>query len=361
MAVYDAQRPVVSHEWACNAPVNNIYFSASGRAAPCWRELHASPEVWGPDRSIMDLWRGEYFQGYRDALRRSRFVGPCTGCGHEIDMGVAPLAAVYDRNEPTPDAPSSFELELSNQCNFACTMCDGDLSSKIRREREHRPPLVSPYDDDFVDQLTELLPTTRDIRFSGGEPTMHPIVHTIADRIAELRPDLPINISTNGSLLNSRVRALLDRTEVRLFLSFDSLQAERYHAIRVGSDFDVLMDNIEAFREHFASNRGSLSINTNPMRPNWDEMATFVRWCSERNLDLAFNTVVHPDHLTLATLPPDELRAVHRSLAAERFELADGADPATLARNVAAYEGVVAQVLTWSKEALVPELEAEGA
>jgi len=358
---YDTGRACADHRSICNAPVTNMYFNALGRVAPCWTEMGGWADVWSRERSILDIWNGDLFTRRRRDLAARRFAEACVHCHRQIVEGIDPLAAVYDRTEPDPSGlPNSFELELSNLCNFECVMCHGELSSKIRRNRDRLPPIVSPYDERFVEQITELLPTTRDLRFSGGEPMMHPIVHQIVDRIAELRPDLPVGVSTNGSVLNDAVRRMLDRVDVRMFLSFESLRPDRYESIRVGSDFGVLMSNIDHFIDHFAGGRGWLIVNTNPMRMNWDEMADLARWCTHRGVGFALNTVVQPAGLSLATLPRRELLEIHEQLASETFVRDDDEDQELFDTNVAQFQRLVAQVAAWADAAADSPSEGVG-
>ena len=261
---------------------------------------------------------------------------------------MAPLAAVHDHDRPIVEWPTALELELSNLCNFECVMCTGDLSSKIRRNRDHLPPLEVPYDDSFVDQVAELVPTLQQVRFSGGEPLLHPILYKICDRIIELRPDLRIDVSTNGSTLNAKVRRLLERAKVQINISFESMRPEVYEAIRIGSDHALLLRNIDEFRQLVEPNGGLVTINTNPMRATWSEMASFVRFCDERQLHLSFNTVLNPPELALHSLPADELDGVLATLRAESFE------PATtslLRWNHGQFDNFVDQVATWASEA----------
>jgi molybdenum cofactor biosynthesis enzyme MoaA len=342
VASYDAARRTPHRPGICNAPSTNLYFAASGAVGPCWIQMG---ERWGPDRSIRDIWTGPLLAELRSSLAERTFPGACERCLHDIDAGLAPLAAIYDREHEIIDWPTSLELELSNLCNFECVMCTGDLSSKIRRNREHRPPLEVPYDASFVEQVTELIPTLRQVRFSGGEPLMHPILYEICDRIIELRPDLRIDVSTNGSTLNDKVRRLLERACVQINISFESLRAERYEAIRVGADHERLLRNIETFRELVQPNGGLVTINTNPMRDTWSEMPDIVRFCDERALHLSFNTVLDPPELSLRTLPVPELEAVHAALVAERF---DEATSSVARWNRVQYDNFVEQVGAWA-------------
>ncbi|MBX3285730.1 MAG: radical SAM protein [Actinobacteria bacterium] len=348
LAAYDAGRSTPHRPGICNAPFTNLYFSAAGKVGPCWNQLDDLGERWSPHHSIRDIWTGGPFSALREALADQRFPGPCGRCLHDIESGVAPLAAIYDREPEIIEWPTSLELELSNLCNFECVMCTGELSSKIRRNREHLPPLDVPYDDSFVDQVAELIPTLQQVRFSGGEPLLHPIMHKICDRIIELRPDLRIDVSTNGSTLNDRVRRLLERATVQINISFESLRPERYEAIRIGSDHARLLANIETFRELVKPNGGLVTINTNPMRETWSEMADIVRFCDERDLHLSFNTVIKPAEMSLQTLPADELEAIHATIAAERFD-----DEASSAApwNHAQWANFLEQVRTWLDDA----------
>ena len=348
---YEAARPTPHRESVCNAPLTSMYFAATGKVAPCWILLGHLDEYWSPERSIADIWNGDTFRLLREALRRREFPGKCERCRDDIYAGVQPLAKVYDSEHDIGDWPNSLELELSNVCNYACQMCNGELSSKIRRDREQLPPIHIPYDDRFVDQVTELLPHLRYVRFSGGEPMLHPILHRITDRIIEQRPDLRIDISTNGSILNKKVRHLLDRANVLINVSFDSFRPEVYEEIRVHADYGKLMANLEAYQEHFHTHPGLLTINTNPMRANWQEMPDFVRWCDDRGLFLTFNTVLHPEDMSLRTLPADDLERIRDGLAERLAALPQDASPAQHA-NHAEFVNLIELITRWHSEAL---------
>jgi radical SAM protein with 4Fe4S-binding SPASM domain len=55
----------------CNAPSNNMYFTVRGNVAPCWK-LPGMCDKWSEERSIKDIWNGDKFQMYRDALSEER-------------------------------------------------------------------------------------------------------------------------------------------------------------------------------------------------------------------------------------------------------------------------------------------------
>lgn len=353
LAAWQASRDTPHRDSVCNAPSTNMYFCVDGQVAPCWLYYPMRPPRWGPDRSILDIWNGPEFTKVRRALADGRFLGRCGTCEHDILTGNRPLAAAYDNEHPIGAWPTMLELELSNQCNLECIMCSGRLSSKIRRNREGLPPLVGPYDDTFVDQVAELLPHLHELRFNGGEPLMQPIVHAIGERVGDVRPDLKVTIATNGTIINAKARRLLERCNIHVNISIDSLLPERYEAIRVHGDFRQLMVNFDEYRDYCHAGGRNLAVMVNPMRVNWDEMAHYVWWATEQGAHLWFNTIRYPADLALHNLPAGELAHIHDALAAEPLpEPADGPEGDLCRGNRGVFERFVHhQLATWRDEA----------
>jgi molybdenum cofactor biosynthesis enzyme MoaA len=231
-------------------------------------------------------------------------------------------------------------------------MCSGRLSSKIRRT-EGLPPIESPYDDSFVDQVTELLPHLHEIRFNGGEPLMQPIVHKIGERIAELRPDLKVTIATNGTIINAKARRLMETCNIHVNVSIDSLIPERYAQIRVHGDLSEVQANTEEYLRYCAAGDRTLCVMVNPMRVNWDEMADYVWWTVERGAHLWFNTIRYPEHLALWNLPAGELAHIHDTLASKAMpDPVDGPAGDLCRGNREVFERFVHhQLATWRDEA----------
>jgi MoaA/NifB/PqqE/SkfB family radical SAM enzyme len=345
---YRQQRNTPHRASICNAPSTNLYFQADGTAAPCWLYFPSKPPRWSPERSIADIWHGPELSKVRAALAADRFIGRCSECAHDIRTGDEPLAAAYDNDRPIGDWPTMLEIELSNLCNLECVMCNGLLSSRIRKNREGLAPLDVPYDETFIDQVTELLPHLQELRINGGEPLLQPLVHLLGERVAEHRPDLRITIATNGTVLNAKVRRFMERCTLHFNISIDSLQPERFEAIRVHADFAKLMANVEEFHAYCRANERTLCIMVNPMRANWQEMPDFVRWCNERDLPVWFNTIRSPEHLALHSLSRSELADIHHELDTATF-----AEPVTAMeqRNDGVYRQLVHHVATWRDQA----------
>jgi MoaA/NifB/PqqE/SkfB family radical SAM enzyme len=296
-----------------------MYFTTEGRVAPCWL-LVGHLDTWGPDRSIKDIWTGEKFNEYRTNLKNGVFKSECRVCKQKIEADTWPLALAYD-GFSVKEYPTMLELELSNQCNLECVMCEGRLSSGIRKNRDQLPPLPQVYDDSFVEQLKEFIPHLEELRFNGGEPFAQKIVYDICMLVAEINPGLRINIATNGTVYNKQVREILAKCNISLNISIDSLDKENYEAIRINGDFDTLMENFQTFNKYCKDNSRGLSIMVNPMNNNWWEMPEFVKFTTENEVNLWYNTIHHPEHLSIWKLPSSDLNVILQTLQPQVEEL----------------------------------------
>ena len=320
---YDGLRKSEDRTHLCNAPVTNLYFRTDGLAEPCWLQIgDGVTNKWSPENSLMDIWNSRFLSDLRSDLADGQLNGMCWQCKDCINQGTRPLALAYEDIEPNPgyEYPVMLELELSNNCNLECVMCQGSLSHLIRKNREHLPPLPMAYDETFVDQVAEVVPHLKELRFNGGEPFTQQIVFDICERVYDLNPELRITIATNGTVLNERVKSHLERGNFHINISIDSLRKERYEAIRIRGDHDALMSNFEYFREYCDSRDRVISVMVNPMRSNWDEMGELMEWATDRDVHCWYNVVRYPLHSAIWNLPSSEIERIHQVLSQHRFE-----------------------------------------
>jgi radical SAM protein with 4Fe4S-binding SPASM domain len=303
----------------CVAPYNNMYFTTEGHVAPCWL-LVGKIDKWSTSRSIKAIWFGEKFIEYRNNLKEGLFNSECRVCKQKIEADTWPLALAYD-GFTVKEYPTLLELELSNQCNLECIMCEGRLSSGIRKNREKLPPMPAVYDDSFVEQLKEFIPHLEELRFNGGEPFAQKIVYDICMLVAQINPSLRINIATNGTVYNKQVREILEKCNIHLNISIDSLDKDNYESIRINGNFDDLMENFQTFKKYCHTNDRGLSVMVNPMNNNWWEMPNFVKFTNENKVNLWYNTIHHPEHLSIWKLPSQDLSVILQTLEPQVNEL----------------------------------------
>ena len=130
-------------------------------------------------------------------------------------------------------------VEVSSRCNLACKMCFrhswigerfGDLDPAVFARLMDDPALAE----------------TETVFFGGmGEPLVHPALERMA-ALASAHGKI-VELVTNGTLLTEeKTRDLLNAGVSRVWVSIDELY-ENYGRIQIGSDFDLVLANLEAF------------------------------------------------------------------------------------------------------------------
>lgn len=360
IAAYNAARNKPNATHICHAPFSNMYFNVHGDCAPCWLTF-IEPDSY-PKKSIREIWFGEKYQSLRKNLLAYNLTDKCNVCLKNLQGGnfTSVLARAYDVNEPA-DYPSMLELELNNTCNLECVMCIGELSSSIRKNREKLPPIRSPYDEAFVEQLEEFIPHLNELRFNGGEPFLIGIVFKIFEKVEKLNPKLKITIATNGTVLNYKVKEWLNKLNIHINLSIDSLTPDIYETIRVNAHFDRLMEHFQFYHQYCKENKRTLCIMVNPMRNNWHEMPEFIRFVNKYNVNIWFNTIHRPVEWSIWALPAAELEKIYTTLSNAVFSKEER-NASLAAYNIGIYKNLVeVQFKNWWKEAQEREESGEAA
>jgi organic radical activating enzyme len=194
-------------------------------------------------------------------------------------------------------------------------MCTGEFSSSIRKNREKLAPFEPIYGDDFVNELREFIPYLQKASFVGGEPFLIDIHYQIWEVITELNPDCRISVTTNGTILNARVKSVLDSGNFNIILSLDSVSKEVYEKIRVNAKYDSVMENLTYFHNYCKNKGTSFEIAPCPQKLNWHETPKMVEFANGLDSMLYFSTAVrYPFHVCLWTMPSNELKKIHSEL-----------------------------------------------
>lgn len=265
--------------------------------------------------TLRELWHGPVAQDLRRRFRDGEWGVGCHVCSWQADTGSSEqaFARIYDEL-PLPDGepewPVHLELALSNRCNLQCIMCSGAQSSSIRRHREHFPALAGAYPDRFFDELVEVLPHLREVKFLGGEPFL---IHE-HQRVFELMIagglETPIHVTTNGTIWNSRVERVLEHLPTSLAVSMDGIRPETVAKVREGAELSRILTNLDRFQRYTRERGTYLAVTYCLLTENWEEFGDFLAFADERDLDVFVNTVTTPATLSLYRLPRPQLAEV---------------------------------------------------
>lgn len=318
---YDKHRSLGKQQMLCYAPYKNMYFGISGNVRACCRN---ESYIFGsyPQQTIKEIWHGDKVRKIRESIRRNDLSLGCDECYSHLIGGnfSAVVAKMFDTQKINKRYPGMMEFELDNTCNLECTICAGRLSSTIRKNRDKLPPFQTLYNSDFVAQLEEFVPYLEEARFYGGEPFLIKLYYEIWDMMIKINPHIKIYVQTNGTVLNERIKKLIEGGKFIFNISVDALDKQVFEKLRVNADFDSVMENLMYFYNYSLRKKTFFCITPTMMRNNWQELPELIRFCNKLNIPLFYNTLYRPEHLALYTMNETELEKIANKLEAHDFQ-----------------------------------------
>lgn len=314
-SAWAAARPGQGHAGltACVAPWVSMEFDPAGWVLACCAG-HMYPLGRVGDQPLREIWNGERAEALRDALRGWDLTVACVACRYHLERGrLDPVAAVYDVHElasPEPRLPVTMQFALGNRCNLGCVMCNAELSSRLRVQAG-LAPVEDRYNDSFFEELAPMLQDLQLAKFQGGEPFLIPAHRRVWELLAALPQPPRVLVTTNGTVWNDTVEMVLDRFDVDVSISVDAATAATYEGIRVGSDWNILMDNVDRFDRAAQASGGSLHVSFCLMDRNWHELPAFLSWAERFGVPASVNLVTDAG-LALHDLSSERLREVAR-------------------------------------------------
>lgn len=359
VVAYNKARSFGAKPLLCYAPSNSMVFGPFGNVSACCHSFKASGNY--PEKSIKEIWSGGVFGELREHLKNDSLPSACAFCKTHLESGsfYGVASRTYDSFLPIKDGyPTIMEFFLDITCNLECIMCTGEYSSSIRKNREKLPPFQSIYGSPFVKELEQFIPYLQKASFVGGEPFLIDYYYQIWDRIFDLNPDCTIAITTNGTILNEKVKKVLEKGNFEIRLSLDGITKETYESIRLNANFDKVMENL-IYLHAYCKRKGTIfEIVPCPQKNNWHEMPAIVEFANSLDSILYFSSAVrYPFHVCLWTLPSTELTKIHRQLAAYDFP----SETNTEKHNLKIYTDFVGEVKMWIDAAVKRETDVSEA
>lgn len=335
----------------CEAPFKSLRFEHSGKVlASCYNRGYVLGEF--PKNSLQEIWFGERIKALKEALNNNDFSLGCQTCGRNIQQGnrAASGAAQYDylkHWKSKKGFPVMFDFEIGSTCNFECVMCSGEYSSSIRKNREGKTPYTAPFEDNidlFVEQLTPFLPHLKEMRFLGGEPFLMRSHQKIWDKSLAVNPQIMLSVLTNGSVMNSRIKEMLEEGNFKVSVSIDSIVKSTYESIRVNGVFEEVMENIKYFHKLNKERGYIMNFNLCVMRQNWFEIPDYFKYCNENGIEVVLHTIEFPLHCAIWNLPSMKLQEILNLYEQASFNKFGDANSV---KNTSTFNALVSQVRNW--------------
>lgn len=365
---YQQSRDCADKRSLCHAPTYGIHLAQNGSVLACGY-TRFDPLGYYPKQSLTEIWFGEKAQAMRKAMRGNVLPPSCNMCKTQMDAGLYQQlrARAYDPLALPPVAktiakaknllktghfgeyPASISFELSNTCNLECVMCVGMLSSSIRQNRDKLPPLPQKYGPELLDELRLFIPHLKEGLFFGGEPFLIDRYLEIWELFIELNPTCKICITTNGTVLNNRVKRIIESLpNLELVVSLDAATKSTYETIRVNANFDRVMENMKYFQSAMQKHGRRLMITPTFMTHNAREFQLLFDYANREDITLDVGILVTPPELSLANLPVKDLEEIHALWA--NHQPAPCANPTLAADNARAFQVAIDHAAFWLKE-----------
>ncbi len=350
LKAYNKIRNKDKRQSLCLAPFSTLLFTEYGEMLPCYYNKNI---VFGryPQDDPMKVWFGEKMISLRDHISSNNMSYGCQDCYNYIESNnfYSTGAWKYDYLPNNKNSfPVSLDFQISNICNLACIMCNGEYSQTVRQLREKKDKYQNPYDEHFVEKIIPFIPHLKEAAFTGGEVFLIKIYYDIWDAIAKINPSVRISITTNGTILNSRVVQYLEKLNFNITISLDSVKKETFEQIRRFSSFEKVVQNLDYFIDYTRKKKTSLTVKICPMRQNAYEIPDIIRYLNSKDVLFQFNNVIFPSYVALWNLSSEELLKLINFLSTQNYE----SKTTTQKENMQRVENLILQLKNWHKKAL---------
>jgi len=297
-------------KYLCHAPFKSMLFTNNGRVLTCCFNRQAVLGEY-PRQTIKEIWFNNRAENLRHYIRNNNLDFGCFVCKNYLlnKEFHTVKARMFDHlPENTKGYPSMMEFDLDNTCNLQCVMCNADNSSAIRHNSPLYAKYSSPYGDDFVEQLEEFIPYLYQASFAGGEPFLIKIYEKIWERMLELNPHIRITVTTNATVLNDKIKNILNRGFFEISVSVDSINKTTYETIRRNAPYEKVMENIDYFYNYCSSKNTYFGVWVCPLRNNMYEIPDVINYFGKKNIEVYLHTVWVPPSVTMWNLPLNEFK-----------------------------------------------------
>ncbi|MBR4582983.1 MAG: radical SAM protein [Bacteroidales bacterium] len=342
-----------SNKFLCNAPFLSMNITTLGTVTPCCFNTY-----WDnyPSHSINEIWNGDVYNSYRTAIKRNELPEACALCEKEIRNKEFNSVKIHQFDDLKvsrlfKNKIRKLDLLLSNVCNLECIMCNGNSSSRIRENREHLPPLKNLYGQDFRNEIKPLLWDMQEIVFLGGEPFLNSLYYDIWEDMIAINPKCKISVVTNGTILNDRIKSLLERGNFKINLSFDAIIKETYEAIRINAKFEETMANMKYFGDTLARQGKRLNIPICPLKINRFEIPDLIRFCNGNGYSINICEMNEAFNISMDYMSSNELKETKDFYLSQKFHAKDE----NTKTNIANFNDLIRRIDQWIERRIESE------
>lgn len=270
-SMIDTNKINVNGDIFCCAPWLVLGIRQNGQVSPCCLSEYVFGDI--NKKSLWEIWNDESIKKFREDMLNEVPNESCKVCYINQKAGKRSLRQnlnnyffedykkfIYETNDDySVNEPGyiSWDVKLSNKCNFKCRMCGSPSSSGLEFEEYGRITGKWNAAKRTYEQVEPYLELVDHLYFSGGEPLIIDEHWKILDKVIELGRNNKVTLTYNSNFSNLvyKGRHIFDMWDkfnnyVVVHISVDGI-GPRGELIRKGFNWNKFISHAEQFRNKF--------------------------------------------------------------------------------------------------------------
>jgi len=325
----------------CILPFISIEADPMGKCKVCCLSYETIPHIDLKQHTLTEAFNSPYMKNLRESFLNGEKPSNCNRCWAEEESGrtskrMNSLTRLKDIIEDISFTHSDdnklmfLDLKLGNICNLKCRICGSFSSSKWAQEEiDIHPNNITARENlesgrwpreaqNFWEDLTQLLSSTKYFEFTGGEPFLIDEHFTLLEIAVEMgyASDIEIHYNTNLTTFPKRGLELWPHFKtVEIAVSVDDI-GSRFEYQRYGANWDKAMDNLQRFYDLRDANRNiKLQLCMTSNVQNFYYIDEMCQWIAQQRFDYVYFNVLHDAwHFSIARLNDDAKTLIHNKL-----------------------------------------------
>ncbi|MDX9904434.1 MAG: radical SAM protein [Bacteroidales bacterium] len=174
-----------------------------------------------------------------------------------------------------------LRISVTDRCNLRCRYCMPAEGVKLIRHED-----ILTYDEITEFTRVAVAAGINKVRVTGGEPLVRKGITNLISMLAAIEGITDLSMSTNGIFLADYADGLAAAGLMRVNISLDTLDAEKYRYVTRGGDINAVFRGIEA-----AQRAGLRPVKINCViktTPEEEDARAVANFCVEKGLEVRF-------------------------------------------------------------------------
>jgi len=311
-------------KYFCMAPWVHLSTWQTGDTYPCCAYDYETPIGNVNEEGFKGVWNNKKMKELRLAMLKDKPTHGCRKCFDYEKQGVFSYRykmnkdyahhqglVAQTKKDGTVDKLNIafFDVRFSNLCNMKCRTCGSHFSSRWAEDEEGKGRVVEIDYPHLWEEIDEILETTEEIYFTGGESLFMQQHYELLDRLIEIGHFPKLMYNSNASRLHLKDKHVKDYWKyfdnIVFGVSCDQI-GEKANYTRHGQKWDKVFDNLCWIRD----NVPHVDIIPSPTISVYNimDLDKIIKFIYDNELATDFeinlnNLLVTPEYLSSTILP----------------------------------------------------------